>query len=89
MTWHSSMDLPPLAAEEKVSDPGSGVGISAIFPFDLFGRGALCLFLALAQSGFSGQRSDPVFKTLGGDFFNRKLHLNPHGISHIKPYHSI
>jgi hypothetical protein len=43
------MDLPPLAAEEKVSDPGSGVGISAIFPFDLFGRGALCLSFSLLR----------------------------------------
>ena len=43
MDWHSSMDLPPLEAEDMGPDPGSGMGSSAIFPFDLCGRGGLSI----------------------------------------------
>lgn len=64
MSWHSSMDLPPLTAEEKLPepDPGSGAGSSAIFCERVSLVCVTVLFGAFPRKVMAGQQSVRVLK---------------------------
>ena len=62
MSWHSSTDLPPLTAEEKLPDPGSGPGSSAIFCVRVSLVCVTVSFGVFPRKVMAGQRSVRVLK---------------------------